>query len=310
MAELLDAGRAVFAIDWASNYKNMAVVSIGRGGKIIPYQHRLDLESFLNGHPNAFIILECSFESIDLEKRNRLIIIQRQNGNPLHTIAPRSTANLRIKYGFGDRKTNEIDAHMIACLWLEGHHFKAASTALTGMERVREIEFWMKLKRPYVLLRSWGWPKNEVSHFLATLPPIDLMGDETFSKLACVIDDDGKYVPSIVMAAIIPAIAASGKKEFRRLVGNWGNGKPSVFRSAFYVRVEALAKRDLGGIKSFTGVKNWDDIRKKREREMSKAFHTIFQKVKATGAFCPIVNEGISYPVLPDPFFYSLLFRK
>lgn len=254
-----------FGIDWGHGKK----LTVFDGKKNVPFHG--NLYSFVVQNAPCRIVIESSFESYFREERNRCIDLAESLGCELLTAPSRLTEIYRRKHQI--EKSDDNDSEVLFRLWEEGkiHLAKPRKTEAAKASRLNRIE----------ICRRLGWPKDRAKEFLDYLPDKKNIGPEEFYMLG-----DGKR--SLSKAFVLPLVAAAldvlesggSRSDFDRIVGAFGHGYPSLYRSHFYYHRGRALRCRVHGVKSLKGVDD-PDVRKDLFRRLRRATRWVFQQVKA-----------------------------
>lgn len=199
-------------------------------------------EDVAKAYPGAHIFTESTMESYELQRRNAVIAAFAATGCKVATFKTDRTAQFRIKHGISKSDTN--DSKVLYRLGTETDISPSELAPLRESDPIRETIQDFLVEDRY--LRNGADSKALAQQFLKEVIPPTHLHDFIFS---------GKKfrnpVGRILAVAQEVRKANRGYREFRRQVGNYGNGYGSMPRSEFYwwwVRTVLNARLKQAGV--------------------------------------------------------------
>jgi hypothetical protein len=250
--------RDVWSIDWSRS----EVVAFHPKNIIKKFS---TLEKFAEVHPKTFVILESTGESYELQRRAQVLEAFKKYDVEAWSYNPKYTARYRQSVGV-EKTTDEDDAHYI---YLVGTTTKLTLKPFTQLARRNDDN-----------TRNDGL-RNTIKDALVTDRYL-YNGEHTMQLAAKYIDTHSvpkEYVALIftgkkfkapvgrlLQVAINVKNSGRGYREFRRQVGNYGQGYPSMARSEFYFWW--VGKTTMSKFKQALGLKKKPDMLTDEQRTL------------------------------------------
>lgn len=248
-------------------------------------------EDVAKAFPGVRIFTESTMESYELQRRSEVVQTFEKYGCKVDTFKTDRTAQFRIKHGIS--KSDAADAKVLYRLGTETNLSPSRLCLLREEDLVRDGIKLSLVEDRY--LRNGKESKAIADKFLAGVIVPETVKEFIFSGK--------KYrnpVGRLLTVAQAVRAAGAGYREFRRQVGNYGNGYGSMPRSEFYwwwVRTVLNARLKAVGItKKYKEILNAATskpmkIRKWSEKELTMRKQTLKDATKAAQYLWQLTKE-------------------
>jgi hypothetical protein len=209
-------GRRVLSVDW-----NRTEVMVFDGVKVVSLN---TLEEVACKYPNSFLVLEATGESYELQRRAEVLKAFESANILAYCFKTQRTAWFRRIFGI--KKSDTEDAKVI---------YRIATQTTLSLHRFKELnrEDLLRESIKSFLVTDRYRHNGALSEGVATK---FLKGVNTseFQELIFSGKKYRKQIGRVLVVALETRQAGRGFREFRRQLGNYGNGYGSMPRSEFY----------------------------------------------------------------------------
>lgn len=211
--------RPVIGVDWSRTGVEVYDPRVGESVKF------LNLEEVAQAHPGCFLVLETTAESYELQRR--ATVLQAFETHDIIAYGYKTQRTAWFRKQFLIEKSNKADAQVIYRIATETtlslHRFELLPEGDPTRQAIKKF-----------LVHDRYMHNGEESEQLSEKYLDGVSIPDEFKELIFAGKKYRKQVGRILAVAVEVRKANRGYREFRRQLGNYGNGYASMPRSEFY----------------------------------------------------------------------------